>query len=134
MSKGLKNYIVLTFNEKEIWEKLSNAVTDPARIKKSDPGNPDICNIYSLHKLFSNKKEQEWVNEGCRNAKIGCVECKKKLCENINKFLLPIREKYFNLMKKPQEIKTILKEGAKKANAQAQKVLDEVYELVGFKY
>jgi len=134
MSKSYDNFIGLTETSESIWKKLSVAVTDPARVKKSDPGNPDICNIYSLHKLFSEKSDVDWVKEGCSGAKIGCMECKKKLFENIEKFLSPIREKYFELMKKPDNVKEIFHEGGKKANAIANQTLSEVYDLIGFKY
>jgi len=132
MSKSYNNYIGLIEDSKTIWEKLAPAVTDPARIRKSDPGNPDICNIYSLHKLLSSKDDCSWANSECRNATIGCIECKKKLYENVEKLVAPIREKYHQWMAKPDDIKQILTDGAKKAHAVAQKTLDEVYELIGF--
>ncbi len=134
MSKSLNNYIGLTESEESIWKKLSVAMTDPARKRKSDPGNPDICNIYSLHKLFSSREDLDWVEGGCRNAKIGCIECKKRLFENMNKVLKPIREKYFEWMSKPDELEKVLANGAKKANLVAQKTMEQVNELVGFKY
>ena len=134
MSKSYDNYIGLVEEDEVIWKKLANAVTDPARIKKSDPGNPEICNVYALHQFFSSKQDLDWAADGCRNAKIGCMECKKKLHENIIKFIKPIREKYNEIMSKPDELKATLKKGADKANKVAQKTLNEVYELVGFKY
>ena len=134
MSKGYNNYIGITESPKIIWEKILSAVTDPARIKKSDPGNPEICNIYSLHKLLSPKKDIEWAYDGCRNATIGCIECKKKLFQNLEKTFAPIREKYEEWISKPDEIRSVLADGAKKARAIAKQTLDEVYDLVGFKY
>ncbi len=134
MSKSANNYISIVEDEKTLWKKLSTAVTDSSRIKKSDPGNPDICNIYSLHQLFSPDQDKEWASQGCKNATIGCVECKKKLYENINNKIKPIREKYLEWIKQPEKIKTNLKLGAEKANAVAQKTLEEVYEKIGFKY
>jgi len=134
MSKSYNNYIGLVEDEKKIWTKLAPAVTDPARVKKTDPGNPNICNIYSLHKLVSDKGDLKWVEDGCKNAKIGCIECKKKLFENLKKQLNPIREKYLELINKPKYLKEILKEGGCKANKIAQQTLEEVYDLIGFKY
>jgi tryptophanyl-tRNA synthetase len=134
MSKSANNYIGITEDEQTIWKKLGPAVTDPARIKKTDPGNPDICNIYSLHQLFSNQEELDWVIDGCKNAKIGCIECKKKLFKNMNNTLKPIREKYNELISKPEELKEILNKGANKANKVAKETLTQVYDLVGFKY
>ncbi|MBD3231629.1 tryptophan--tRNA ligase [Candidatus Dependentiae bacterium] len=134
MSKGLNNYIGLVEDEKTIWKKLSVAMTDPARKRKTDPGNPAICNIYILHKLFSSQKDLDWVVDGCTNAKIGCIECKKKLFENIIKLTNPIREKYLKLINNPNDLKDILSIGAKKATIIAQQTMDEVNALVGFKY
>jgi len=134
MSKSKNNYIALSESEKEIWEKLAPAKTDPARIKKTDPGDPDKCNIYSLHKLFSQREDLDWVNYGCRNATIGCIECKKRLHKNMVEKLKPIRDKYLEWMSKPEELKDILRRGAEKANKIAQQTLEEVYDLVGFKY
>ena len=134
MSKSLNNFIGIVEDEETIWKKLSVAMTDPARKRKTDPGNPEICNIYSLHKLFSSPEELKRVQDGCTNAKIGCIECKKLLMQNIIKKLKPIREKYLEWMNKPDELKNILKKGADKANTIAQKTLNEVYDLVGFKY
>jgi len=132
MSKSYNNYVGITESEESIWQKLSKAVTDTARIKKSDPGNPDICNIFSIHKLFSPDSDLEWSSNGCRKAEIGCIECKKKLFENMKSIIGPIREKYEKLIQNPDKIKAILADGAKRANAIANKTLDEVYDLVGF--
>ncbi|MCK4264994.1 tryptophan--tRNA ligase [Candidatus Babeliales bacterium] len=134
MSKSKNNYISLVEDEDTIWKKLSVAATDPARIKKSDPGNPEICNIYSLHQLFSNQKDLDWVVDGCINAKIGCIDCKKQLFKNITDFLNPIRERYEALIQKPNEVRSALENGAKKANKVASTTLQEVYESIGFKY
>jgi len=133
MSKSKNNYIALAESEEEIWKKLSTAATDPARIKKTDPGDPEKCNIYSLHKLFSKQEDLDWVNYGCRNATIGCIECKKRLHANMVEKLSPIREKYLEWMSKTTELKEFLRQGAEKANKIAQQTLDEVYDLVGFK-
>lgn len=131
MSKSYNNYIGLTESKEEVWEKLAPAVTDPARIKKSDPGNPDICNIYALHQLMSLQQDIDWARQGCKGAKIGCIECKKKLLEGIERTIAPIRENYNKWIAKPDDIKDILAQGAKKANAVANETLQEVYELVG---
>ncbi|MFH1644703.1 MAG: tryptophan--tRNA ligase [bacterium] len=134
MSKSLNNYIGITEDTETIWKKLATAATDPARVKRTDPGNPDKCNIYTLHKLFSPQQDLDWVNFGCRNATIGCIDCKKRLYENMMKQLNPIREKYIELINKPERIKAILKNGAEKAQKIACKNLAEIYDLVGFKY
>lgn len=134
MSKSQGNYIGIIEAKEAIWKKLAPAVTDPARIKKSDPGNPDICNLYSLHKLFSPKQDLTWVQDGCKNAKFGCIDCKKKLFENMEITLGPIREKYHELMKRPDDLRDTLRDGAAKAQTVAQETIDEVNELIGFKY
>lgn len=134
MSKSRDNYVGLVEDQDIIWKKLAVAATDPARVKRSDPGNPFICNIYSLHKLFSSKQDIDWVVEGCKTAKIGCLDCKKRLFANMADFLAPIREKYNSLIKNEALIRDILEEGARKASKVANKTLEEVYELVGFKY
>ena len=105
-----------------------------AKLKKSDPGNPEICNIYALHKLLSSQEEIDFVKNGCTGAKIGCIECKKILFENVEKLISPIRDKYHMWMSKSDEVREILIEGAKKANSVANETLNEVYELVGFRY
>lgn len=134
MSKSQNNFIALTDTKETNWEKVAPAVTDPARIKKSDPGNPDICNIFGLHKILSPKNDILWSEKGCRSASIGCIECKKKMFDNLELLLKPIRENYNNWMKRESDLRDILKDGAKRANAVANKTLEEVYELVGLKY
>ena len=131
MSKSQNNYIGLVEDEDAIWKKLAVATTDPARVTKNDPGNPLICNIYSLHKLFSSNDDLEWVMYGCTKAKFGCLVCKKRLHENINKFIKPIRERYNELISDPEKIHVILRNGAERAKKVAQATIDEVYDLMG---
>ncbi len=134
MSKSLNNYISLNETEKSLWEKLAPATTDISRIKKSDPGNPENCNIFTIHKCFSHQEDVDWVKYGCKNATIGCIDCKKKLAKNLLIFISPIKEKYEKLIKKPDDIRDILKYGAQRANEIANKTIEEIYELIGFKY
>ena len=91
MSKTLDNYIAITEAPEDIWRKLSTAVTDPARKRRTDPGNPDVCNIYALHGFFSPEAQQAEAAAGCRSAGIGCLYCKKILSGNISRELAPIR-------------------------------------------
>ena len=133
MSKSKNNFIGLTESEDEIWEKLRVAATDPARIRRTDKGNPEICNIYSLHKLFSSIEDQNWVKKGCSTAEIGCIECKKKLLENMFAHLKPIRESYLEWKAQPEKVREILAAGAAKAQAVAQVTLDEVYTAIGYR-
>ncbi len=134
MSKSLDNYIGLTESSESIWKKLRGAATDPARVKRSDPGNPLICNIYNLHKLFSPKKDVDYIVDGCKTAKIGCVDCKQILFKHVDAFIAPIRDTYHELMNKPKNVHDMLQSGAQKARKVAQNTLEEVYEAVGFKY
>lgn len=134
MGKSLNNCIYLYETKDEIWNKISKAVTDPARIKKSDPGNPDVCNIYSLHKMLSTQEVQDEVAEGCRNATIGCIDCKRRLTESMEAELGPIREKYFYYLNRPDEVGGIFCEGNKRAEKLASQTMEEVYEKVGLKY
>jgi tryptophanyl-tRNA synthetase len=132
MSKTYNNYISLTATEEELWQALRTGATDPARVRKTDPGNPDICNIFTFHKMFSPQDDQDAMASGCREATMGCVGCKKTLHKNLNNFIAPIRERYEELMKNPDDLRDILASGAKKASTLANETLEKVYELVGY--
>jgi tryptophanyl-tRNA synthetase len=134
MGKSLDNCIYLYEDPDSIWKKLSKAVTDPARIKKTDPGNPEICNIYSFHKLFSDQNTVDEVALGCSSASIGCIDCKKRLAKNMADELEPIRNNYNDLMNKPDFVYDILRDGNKKANLIAKNTMTEVYEKIGINY
>ena len=132
MSKSLNNHIPLRLSAEET-EKLilQKAVTDPNRKLKTDKGNPEICNVYSYHKIFSSEEEQKEICEGCLNATIGCVQCKKLLAKNINNELSPIREKIEKFSNDKDYIYDVLNEGKKSALKVAQKTLYEVRDLMG---
>lgn len=133
MSKSLNNYISLTESPEGIWKKLSVAVTDENRKKRSDPGNPENCNIYSLHKHFSSPEEIDWSAQGCRTAGIGCLECKKCLSDNIVRELNPIRERALALFEDPAYVVEVLKSGAERCQEMARKTMREVKEAVGLR-
>ncbi|WP_300747792.1 tryptophan--tRNA ligase [uncultured Brachyspira sp.] len=132
MSKSLNNHIALSLTAKET-EKLimQKAMTDTNRKLKTDFGNPNICNVYSYHKIFSDEDEQKEIYEGCKNASIGCVQCKKMLAENINNELAPVRENIIKYSKDKDYVYDVLKEGAKNASETAEKTLYEVRDLMG---
>ncbi|MGC9049052.1 MAG: tryptophan--tRNA ligase [Patescibacteria group bacterium] len=130
-SHGPESYIALTDSEETINKKLAKAVTDTARKKKTDPGTPEKCNLYSLHQYFSSKKEIDYLNKGCRTAGIGCLECKKILAKNIIKELKPIQKKRTALAENPEKIKKILKNGAIQAKKIAEKNITEIKEKMG---
>jgi tryptophanyl-tRNA synthetase len=131
MSKSLENHIGLLESEEAIWTKLSVAKTDPARVKRSDTGNPNICNIYSYHKLVTSEDERDEIAVGCSTAGIGCIDCKKKLLANMMAVLTPIRERNENLMKNAHSIREILNNNAEKCKHIAKQTILEVKEKMG---
>ena len=133
MGKSLGNAIYLSDPEEEITKKVMNALTDPARIKKDDYGNPDICMVSYYHKLFSNSEVEEICAE-CRVGKRGCVVCKKQLIKNIVKELLPIQEKRRYYEENPKLVKEILMEGTKKAQKEAANTIKKVKESMKLDY
>ena len=126
MSKSLNNHIELAATPEETKARVLQMVTDPARIKRNDPGNPDICNVFSMHKVFSPQSDIDMVNVECRRAGIGCVQCKTLLAKNLNDHLEPFRAKRAEIASKPQAVTEILNDGAKRARTIAQKTMEEV--------
>ncbi|AOY59691.1 MULTISPECIES: tryptophan--tRNA ligase [Desulfococcus] len=126
MSKSYDNAIYLSDSPEEIMEKVSKFVTDPARKLKSDPGNPDICNVFDFHKLYSPKETVDEIRHQCRSAQIGCVACKKKMAKNLIAFLEPIREKRAYYEKRPELLAEIILTGGNKARESAQRTMEEV--------
>jgi len=130
MSKSLNNHIELASTPEETAARVKDMVTDPARMKRTDPGNPDICNVFSMHKIFSSQEEIDMVNVECRRAGIGCVDCKKLFATNLNKHLEPFRAKRAELASKPDYITDVLNDGAKRARTIAQQTMVEVREAM----
>ncbi|HEU4745814.1 MAG TPA: tryptophan--tRNA ligase [Anaerolineales bacterium] len=130
MSKSLNNHIELASTPEETTARVREMVTDPARMKRTDPGNPDVCNVYSMHKIFSSAEEVELVNVECRRAGIGCVDCKKRLAANLNTHLEPFRTKRAELAARPNDVQDVLLDGGKRARAIAQKTMEEVREAI----
>ena len=130
MSKSMDNHIELAATAEETAARLRTAFTDPKRLRRNDPGRPDICNIYSLHKFFNAGDLQEIYN-GCTTAATGCVDCKAHLADGINKSLKSFREKRQELAAQPERLKEILADGAKKASAIAKETILEVRERLG---
>jgi tryptophanyl-tRNA synthetase len=106
-------------------------VTDPARIRRSDPGNPDVCNVFTLHKIFSSPEYVKYVDMECRRAGIGCVEDKQALAKSINEALAPFRERRAELSKDTDYVFDVLREGGKRAREIAQQTMSEVRQAVG---
>ena len=132
MSKSLGNTIGLFDTPETIWEKLRPAATDPARRTRKDPGNPDICNIYTIHQGFSPPETQAEVAHKCRTAGWGCLDCKRVLADNMIAALTPIRERADAIRRDPARLRAILRAGADKARALARRTLAEVRERMGF--
>jgi tryptophanyl-tRNA synthetase len=131
MSKSLGNTISLREADPAIWEKLRTAATDPARVRRTDPGNPDVCNIFTLHRFFSPPERQEEVRAGCTTAGIGCIDCKKWLFEGIKGDLARIRTRREELTARPEAIDEILVEGARRARSVAHETILEVRARLG---
>jgi len=132
MSKSLGNTIGILESPEAIWQKLRPAMTDPARVKRTDPGNPDICNIYDLHKYFSPPETVAMVAEKCRGAGWGCIDCKRVLADNMIAALAPIRERAMELGKQEGEVDRVLAVGAAKARQLARATILEVKRRMGF--
>ena len=133
MSKSRNNEIGLFETADETMQKLRGAKTDPARLRKSDVGNPDVCNIFSYHKFFSTDAERAEIDQGCRTATLGCVDCKKKLCANMEQVKGPIRERANELRTHPARLDELLAEGASRARKQAEATMELVRERVGLR-
>jgi tryptophanyl-tRNA synthetase len=131
MSKSMGNTISLGEDDASITGKLKTAATDPARVKRTDAGDPDKCNINTLHTFFSDAETLAWVREGCTTAGIGCIQCKTRLTAGVIAHLDPIRERKRELMARPAQVEEILREGGKKARAVAQETMREVREIIG---
>ena len=126
MSKSLNNHIELAATPEETRQRVMMMVTDPQRMKRTDPGNPDICNVFTLHKVFTSKEDVDMINIECRRAGIGCVDCKKRFAESLNMALEPFRTKRAEIGAQPDLVQTVLANGADRARAIAEKTMLEV--------
>ena len=131
MGKSLNNHIELAATPEETLERVKQMVTDPQRIRKTDPGDPDVCNVFTMHKIFSSPEEVERINRECRTAEIGCVACKKLFAQNLNKHLEPFRARRAELDKNPNAVWDILNDGQKRASVIAKQTMGEVKEAIG---
>ncbi|GMV10927.1 MAG: tryptophan--tRNA ligase 2 [Gemmatimonadota bacterium] len=131
MSKSLGNTVALLEEPKAIWEKLRPAVTDPARVKRTDPGNPDVCNIFSLHKAFSDPATVAHVDAQCRSAGWGCIDCKRVLAASMERELVPIRARAAELAATPSLVTDALGDGAATARTVAKATMAEVRARMG---
>ena len=132
MSKSLNNEIELSASAELTVKRVVSMVTDPNRQRRTDPGNPDICNVFSLHKIFSTPEQVANINTECRKAGIGCVDCKKLLAANINNNLAELREKRSQLAARPDDVWDILHDGDKRAHVIAEATMEQVRQAIGF--
>jgi tryptophanyl-tRNA synthetase len=132
MSKSYDNAIYLSDSPKEVEHKIKTMATDPARIRRTDRGNPDLSPVHQLHKIFSTQEEQDYVAEGCRTAGIGCIDCKKILIKNVFTVLEPIWAKRDELIKNPDILQEIVNKGNEKARRVCQETMALVRKAMGF--
>src|SRR5256714_3389212 len=131
MSKSYGNTVMLTDPEPVVRQKLKTMVTDPARVRRSDPGNPDVCPVGDLHKIFSSKETNEKVNEGCRSAGIGCIECKSWAADALVKLLNPMQERRKKVEEHPRLAWDILEAGSERARDVARETMNDVRKAMG---
>jgi len=131
MSKTLDNHLDLAATPEETTKRVLTAYTDPQRKRRDDPGRPEVCNIYDLHKIFSGAEATATIYEECTTATRGCVDCKRHLADNINEYLRELRERREVIKARPGYVQEILHEGGKRARAIAQETIAEVYDKMG---
>ena len=130
MSKSYNNFISLSESDESIRAKSKVMMTDPARKRRQDPGNPDVCPVYDWHKLFSPRETLEWSAHGCRTAGIGCIECKSAMADHLIKWIGPVRQRREDYQQQPQHVLNILNTGSQRARMVAQQTMDRVREAV----
>ncbi len=134
MSKSYDNTIGLREDPDSVRKKLKAMTTDPARVRRSDPGDPDKCPVWDLHKIYSDEKTRDWVQAGCRSAGIGCLDCKKPLIESVLAQLAVIRERAREYEGNPELVRSIVSAGCERAREAARATMAEVREAVGLEY
>lgn len=131
MSKSLGNTVGILAEPDEVWAQVRTAVTDPQRVRREDPGRPEVCNVFSLHEFFTDPAALPDIAEKCRTAQRGCVECKKILAENISREFGPFRERAAHYRGRPDQVREILSQGAERAGSIARETMVEVRRRMG---
>jgi tryptophanyl-tRNA synthetase len=134
MSKSYDNTIGLREDAEGIAKKIRTMPTDPARVKRSDPGTPEKCPVWQFHLVYSDEKRRQWVQQGCRSASIGCLECKQPVIDAVIEEQKPMRERAQRYLDDPTLVRSIIADGCEKARKQAQETLREVKEVMGLNY
>jgi len=134
MSKSYDNTIGLREDAEAIARKIRTMPTDPARVKRSDPGTPEKCPVWQFHLVYSDEKRRQWVQDGCRGASIGCLECKQPVIDAVLEEQKPMRERAQRYLDDPTLVRSIIADGCEKARKQAQEILREVKQVMGLNY
>lgn len=134
MSKSYNNTVTLRDDPETVKKKIRTMPTDPARVKRTDPGNPEKCPVWQFHQVYSDDKTRDWVQQGCRSAGIGCLECKQPVIDAVLAELAPIRERAQRYMDDPTLVKNIVADGCEKARELAQETMREVRDAMGLTY
>ncbi len=132
MSKSYGNCIYLSDSKEEVEKKVRSMVTDPARVRKTDPGHPEVCTVFAYHKIFTEGEKVKEIEEACRKGEIGCVQCKKLLAQRLNSFLEPIREKRVELLSNKNSLIEVFREGSRRAREIALNKMEEIKRAVNF--
>ena len=134
MSKSYNNTISLREEPSEVEKKIRTMRTDTNRVRRDDPGNPDVCPVWQLHEVYSNDEVKDWVQTGCRNAGIGCIECKGPVIDAVKAELIPIQERAAHYENNPDLVKSIIQEGSEKAREAARDTMEDVRHAMGLSY
>jgi len=134
MSKSYHNTITLRESPEIVEKKIRTMPTDPARVRRTDPGEPEKCPVWAFHQIYSDDEKQTWVQNGCRNASIGCIDCKQPVIDSILAELAPIQERANTYIEEPESVRAILAEGCEHARTAARETLEEVRQVMGLMY
>jgi tryptophanyl-tRNA synthetase len=134
MSKSYNNTVSLRDSDDSVADKIRTMPTDPARVRRTDPGDPAKCPVWQLHQVYSDDQRREWVQQGCRSAGIGCLECKRPVIDSVLAELKPIRERAQRYQEDPTFVKSIIADGCEKAQKLAEETMRDVREVMGLNY
>jgi tryptophanyl-tRNA synthetase len=134
MSKSYGNTIFLREEPDSVEKKIKTMPTDPARVRRSDPGDPDKCPVWALHEVYSPDEVKDWVQDGCRHANIGCLDCKQPIVDAVLAELAPIRAKTVEFVEDPNIVRNIIHEGCEAARDVARDTLEEVRQVIDLNY
>jgi tryptophanyl-tRNA synthetase len=134
MSKSYNNVISLRDDVDTVAKKIKTMPTDPARVRKTDPGNPEICPVWQLHQVYSDDSTKAWAKQGCTTAGIGCIQCKTPIIDAVNTELAPIQTRCKNFTESPELVRDVILKGNEEARDAATKTMQEVRSAMGLDY